>query len=134
MPVNHITISVADLVRSFEFYTRVLHAKPIMKSESSAYVELDGTWIAFVQEREQVPIGAGCYTHIAFSASIAEINRIRALVDSGVIDSWQHNRSEGESVYFLDPECNKLEYHAATLEDRIAEIRSSQDSKIELFE
>ncbi len=119
MAINHVTLAVTNLDRSFAFYRDTMEAKPIMRSRTSAYLELDGLWIALVVAEPTTPIGKDCYTHLAFTASDSLYRKLLQLVAAGSLPSWQENSTEGDSIYFLDPDGNKLELHKTTLKDRI---------------
>ncbi|NKB66672.1 MAG: glutathione transferase [Candidatus Latescibacteria bacterium] len=135
MAVNHITLGVGDLERSFRFYTEILAATPRMKTSVVAYLDLQSTWIALVEQQPPpTPIGAQGYTHIAFSATQPQIDRLRDFVTQGLLSNWQENQSEGDSIYFLDPDGNKFEYHTTSLEDRLALFRRNPDPAMELFD
>jgi catechol 2,3-dioxygenase-like lactoylglutathione lyase family enzyme len=120
MAINHVTLAVTNLDSSFAFYCDTLEARPIMRSHTSAYLELEGLWIALVAAERITPIGKDCYTHLAFTASDSLYRKLLRLVDAGSLPTWQENTSEGDSIYFLDPDGNKLELHKTTLKDRIA--------------
>jgi len=40
---------------------------------------------------------------------------------------WKSNTSEGDSVYFLDPDGHKLEVHVGSLESRLASALDDYD-------
>ena len=42
-----------------------------------------------------------------------------------VAPSWRQNRSEGDSLYVLDPDAHKLELHVGTLASRLAHYRAN---------
>ncbi|AFT69103.1 Metallothiol transferase FosB [Alloalcanivorax dieselolei B5] len=39
------------------------------------------------------------------------------------IPLWKDNRSEGDSLYFLDPDGHKLEFHCSDLASRLSTLR-----------
>ena len=43
--VNHITLSVIDLDKSFKFYTEVLSCKPVAKWKRGAYLLAGNLWL-----------------------------------------------------------------------------------------
>ena len=46
MGINHLTLSVSDLARSFQFYTDVRGLKPMALWSSGAYLTCGPTWAA----------------------------------------------------------------------------------------
>lgn len=46
---------------------------------------------------------------------------------------WQDNWTEGESLYFLDPNGHKLEIHASDLAARLQAARENPWAGLELF-
>ena len=44
--LNHITLSVSDLARSFDFYARVLGFAPKARWDKGAYLEAGDLWLA----------------------------------------------------------------------------------------
>jgi len=114
--LNHITIAVSNIDISFEFYSNILKFKPIMKSEFSAYFDINGIWIALVIDDNA---GSSNHSHIAFTVEEDTFIEIKKeLQENGVIE-WQKNVTEGDSYYFLDPSGNKLEIHVGNMFDRI---------------
>jgi len=46
----------------------------------------------------------------------------RKVISSGA-KQWKENKSEGEFLYFLDPDEHKLELHVGNLELRLASLK-----------
>ncbi|HEX5514181.1 MAG TPA: glutathione transferase, partial [Gammaproteobacteria bacterium] len=46
---------------------------------------------------------------------------------------WKDNKSEGDSLYFLDPDGHKLEIHVGDLESRLAALREKPYEGLQLF-
>lgn len=68
---------------------------------------------------------ASGYTHLAFSVEPNDFSDLsRKIVDSGA-KIWQDNHTEGDSLYFCDPDGHQLEIHATTLEARLESARKS---------
>lgn len=63
------------------------------------------------------------YTHFAFTISDLEIENFRKKLQYFKVLEWKENKSEGASIYFLDPDGHKLEVHAGSLESRLAECK-----------
>ena len=53
------------------------------------------------------------YSHIAFN--VEDFNGLTERLLAAGAPLWQHNQSEGKSMYFCDPSANRLEIHATTL-------------------
>lgn len=118
--LNHITIAVSDIARSLAFYTDFVGMKSHVRWDSGAYLSLGGVW--FCLSCDDVSPSQD-YSHIAFD--IAEQNFVefrKKLRNAGVIE-WKQNASEGDSVYFLDPDGNKLEAHSGDLQTRLKALK-----------
>jgi hypothetical protein len=74
------------------------------------------------------------YTHIAFTVAPQEFERVSARIRSAGATLWQENRSEGASLYFLDPNGHKLEIHASDLETRIRTAKAEPWEGLEFFD
>ena len=120
--LNHLTLSVRDLDRSFAFYCDVLGLSPLARWKTGAYLLAGGeTWLCLTVDSATRTEALPEYTHVAFSvAGIAELSeRLRA---AGVAE-WKDNSSEGDSLYFLDPDGHKLELHIGDWRSRLAACR-----------
>ncbi|WP_439559851.1 VOC family protein [Roseinatronobacter sp.] len=119
--VNHITLVVTDLSRSVLFYRDVLGCRVRAQWARGAYLEAGSLWLCL----ELGPTAASADdTHIAFSCARAEFPTLAARITSGA-RVWKDNRSEGDSVYFLDPDGHKLELHLGDLASRLAHYRDA---------
>ncbi|HCD7552875.1 TPA: VOC family protein [Citrobacter farmeri] len=114
--LNHITLAVSDVSRSFDFYVNRLGFTPKAKWAHGAYLSLGNLWLCLSED------AVACrddYTHYAFSIHRddfdAFVDNLRVL---GVIE-WKSNKSEGRSFYLLDPDGHKLEIHDGDLTSRL---------------
>jgi catechol 2,3-dioxygenase-like lactoylglutathione lyase family enzyme len=131
--INHITFAVYDVERSFDFYTKVLGFKPVAKWKDGAYFTAGNNWIAINQDLSVKESHRPDYTHIAFSCDSNEFHELRnRIINSGSI-KWQDNRSEGNSLYFCDPDGHKLEIHVGNLNSRLEDMRKNPWDKITFF-
>ena len=65
------------------------------------------------------------YGHVAFGIGRSQIDELRERLRLAGITRWKNNTSEGDSVYFQDPDGNKLEAHVGDLESRLESLRKS---------
>ena len=122
---NHLTIAVSDLARSVRFYTEVVGLHMDATWDRGAYLSAGSTWICLSVD-EPMNVGpAQDYTHFAFGCSADEFaEHAQRIRDSGA-SIWKQNRSEGESLYFLDPDGHQLELHIGNLFTRLESCRAS---------
>ncbi|MEG0440610.1 MAG: VOC family protein, partial [Solibacillus sp.] len=75
--LNHLLFSVSNLNDSIQFYQNVFDAKLLVKGRSTAYLDLNGIWLALNEEKD-IPRNeiSQSYTHIAFSIDETEIDKI----------------------------------------------------------
>lgn len=120
--LNHITLTCTDLDRSLSFYQQLLGLRLHLRWETGAYLTLADVWICLSVD-SAAP--AQDYTHIAFTVSPDTIGGWRDKLVEGGARIWKDNTSEGDSIYFLDPDGHKLELHAGDLQSRLAAARKS---------
>lgn len=116
--MNHITLAVKDVKKSFAFYRDIIGLKPLCRWDKGAYFLVDKFWFCLNQDdrREINP----CYTHYAFSVSPDNFQSMsERIINSGAF-VFKENTSPGESLYFLDPDGHKLEIHASDWQSRVA--------------
>ncbi len=64
------------------------------------------------------------YSHTAFSIKKSDFNIMKDILEKNKIKEWKKNKSEGDSLYILDPSGNKLEIHVGSLKTRLEYIKS----------
>lgn len=123
--VDHVAFSVQDLTRSLEFYTKVLGLKVTEREYSKPGIEyfLDcgGSLVGLIQGKEEakhlLQDGGIGGNHVAFRVSTKDFdNIIEELKAQKVPITFSKKREKSWSVYFLDPDGNKLEITAWPLE------------------
>jgi catechol 2,3-dioxygenase-like lactoylglutathione lyase family enzyme len=127
--INHITLSVRSLDDSFTFYKNVLGFKPLMRKEKSAYFLAGDLWFCIEEDSaarmQQLPE----YTHIAFSVSQNDFRTIANKIRTSNTSIFKDNKSEGDSIYFLDPTGHKLEIHVGDWKSRLEAYRGQADTE-----
>jgi catechol 2,3-dioxygenase-like lactoylglutathione lyase family enzyme len=133
--LSHVTFSVSDLDRAFRFYHDVVGLRPVARWYRGAYFAAGEFWFCLNLENEfgdRVP--SATYDHIAFSVAAEDFEWLSSrLVDAGV-ERWHENRSEGDSMYFLDPDGHKLEVHVGDLQSRIESLKATPPRELILFD
>jgi len=118
--INHITIAVSDLEQSVEFYKNVLELKAHVIWARGAYFSAGDLWFCLSVDP---PCEKTDFTHIAFTVNSVEFDDFcEKLIRKGVLQ-WKQNSSEGDSMYFLDPDGHKLEIHVGNLQTRLKSIK-----------
>ena len=122
--INHVTLAVRDIDQSFAFYREVLGFKPVARWPKGAYLLAGESWIALVVDRHARAEALPEYTHIAFAVGAAHFAELSAAIKAAGAPQWQDNWTEGDSLYFVDPNGHKLEIHAS---DLAARLRSAKE-------
>lgn len=131
--VNHIAFAVSDLRRALRFYVEVIGCSKVATWDRGAYLRAGEMWLCLSLDAAASMGSARDYTHIAFTfdpAGLADL-RERLSMFGGV--EWKVNASEGDSVYFLDPDGHRLEAHVGSLESRLASLREAPYDGLEVF-
>lgn len=117
--INHINLSVANLERSFSFYRDILGLKPLCKHSRGAYFSCGKDWICLSLKEYYRKISHDDYTHLAFSVAATDFIALSRQITASGAMIFQKNESEGESLYFCDPDGHQLEIHIGDWESRI---------------
>lgn len=119
--LNHITLAVSDVSASFNFYVETLGFTPRAQWKNGAYLSLGELWLCL--SLDTLSIGKD-YTHYAFSIEDEVFDAFAERLKSAGVIEWKVNKSEGKSLYFLDPGGHKLELHAGDLDSRLNACRA----------
>ena len=131
--INHINLSVKDLEESFQFYQEVLGFKAIARWKKGAYFLAGDLWFCIFEDENTRDAPLKEYTHIAFTVSEQDFEKISDRIRNSQAKIWQENTSEGASVYFADPNHHKLEIHASDLATRINTAKENPYEGMEFF-
>ncbi|WP_312073248.1 fosfomycin resistance glutathione transferase [Atlantibacter sp.] len=128
--LNHITLAVSDVSRSFDFYVNTLGCIPKAKWARGAYVTVGELWLCLSAD---AVAGHEDYTHYAFSIQSEDFEAFVEKLTLAGVTEWKTNKSEGRSFYFLDPDGHKLEIHEGDLASRLSSCREHPYDNMEFF-
>ncbi|WP_431689495.1 fosfomycin resistance glutathione transferase [Hahella sp. NBU794] len=129
--LNHITIAVSDLDVAFEFYVSLLGMTPHAKWKQGAYLSAGELWLCLSLDASRP---SGDYSHIAFDIAEKDFPLMRETLNQAGVKQWKQNRSEGDSLYVLDPDGHKLEIHVGSLQSRLRSLREEPYEGLQLFD
>ncbi len=132
--LNHITLAVCSIQRSFDFYTEVLGFVPVALWSRGAYLSAGDIWLALVADDERRSTPSSDYSHIAFSCCADDFDDLKMRIKDANSVAWSENRSEGASWYFLDPDGHKLEVHVGDLQSRLVSMRTHPWEDIKFYD
>lgn len=135
--INHLLFSVSDLDTSIQFYQDVFDAKLLAKGKTTAYFDLNDTWIALNLEaeipRNDIKLS---YTHIAFTIEEDKFDEIYEKLEKlqvHILQGRPRNSKDKQSIYFTDPDGHKFEFHTGSLQERL-EYYQEAKGHMEFFE
>lgn len=132
--LNHLTLAVSDLERSLQFYGPLLGCRVHATWRLGAYLSVGNLWLCLSLDSNRSKQAAPDYTHYAFSISQDKFESfVRRLREHHVVE-WKENHSEGDSMYFLDPDGHKLEVHIGDLDSRLAQCRMVPYDSMRFFD
>ena len=132
--VNHVTLSVAEVGRSLAFYTGVLGCRAVARWPRGAYLRAGELWLALHADADTRDGPLPEYSHLAFDVAPANFAALAARVRASGATLFQDNTTEGDSLYFLDPDGHKLELHCGDLDSRLAAMRRTPWDGLELLD
>jgi catechol 2,3-dioxygenase-like lactoylglutathione lyase family enzyme len=130
--VNHITFAISDLMRSLRFYVDVIGCRQVAIWERGSYLRAGDMWLCLSLDALATS-GVRDYTHVAFSFDAAGLKAFRTRLAAVGGVEWKVNASEGDSVYFLDPDGHRLEAHVGDLISRLISLQHAPYDGLEIF-
>ena len=124
--LNHLTLAVRDVGRAVAFYRDVLGFHVAKTWPEGAYLTAGPLWLCLSHDPETRSAPHPDYTHVALDVAAEDFAAVADRITGSQATIWKDNRSEGESLYFLDPDGHKLELHVGTLESRLAAMEASR--------
>jgi glutathione S-transferase fosA5 len=133
--VNHITLAVRKVDRSYGFYVETLGSRPLARWSKGAYLLAGDLWLCLTLDERTRSSPLPEYSHIAFNVPAARFDGAAERIRASGARIWKDNESEGSSLYFLDPDGHKLEIHIGDWRTRLAAMKKDPwEPDIEYFD
>jgi len=132
--LNHITFAVREISRSVVFYEHVIGCSKVAVWDEGAYLRAGEAWLCLSRDVAAAADSRGDYTHTAFTFDAAGLAGFRERLRAAGGIEWKQNSSEGDSVYFLDPDGHRLEAHVGDLATRLASQHAAPYAGLEIHE
>ena len=130
--INHITLAVVALPPALAFYRDVLGFTVAAEWPEGAYLEAGRLWLCLsVDSAARHGRPHPDYTHIAFDVAETHFTALAQRI-AAVAPLWRENKSEGASLYFLDPDGHKLELHVGNLSSRLQHYRDTRPAGMQI--
>lgn len=123
--LNHVTLAVVDLDLSVEFYRDIPGFVVKAVWPDGAYLEAGTLWLCLSRDSLARSAPHPDYTHIAFWVDPSDVAELASQITARC-QIWKSNQSEGDSIYFLDPDGYKLEIHVGSLTSRLAHLQAAR--------
>lgn len=104
-----------------------------MKWPKGAYLLAGDLWFCLFLDDNTRKSKLPEYTHIAFTISEQNFKVMSERIKKSGAKIWQENQTEGDSLYFVDPNGHKLEIHASSLKARIKRAKINPWDGLEFF-
>ncbi len=132
--INHITLSVKNIEKSFDFYKNVLGFRALMKNKKGAYFLAGDLWFCLEQDAEVRSEELREYTHIAFTIEQKDFTSFTSKIKDAGVKVFKENMSEGDSFYFVDLDGHKLEIHVGSWKSRLEGYKGMNNAEFQFFE
>lgn len=132
--LNHLTLAIAELPRSVEFYVELLGFRLAARWDTGAYLTVGDLWLCLSLDEQRLRENHPDYTHYAFTVGQSEFAGITAALRLQNVFEWKANSSEGDSFYFSDPDNHRLELHVGNLASRLDQCRRQPYAGMEFFD
>ena len=123
--LNHLTLSTANVDKSFNFYREILRCKPLAKWKQGAYLLAGDLWLCLSLDLNKSDRVSSEYTHYAFSVEPEKFKYYCQNIERLKLRLWKDNTSEGDSLYILDPDNHKLELHVGNWQTRLGATKQT---------
>lgn len=123
--INHLTFATADLDRALAFYAGTLGLEVSHRWDRGAYLRAGTLWLCL--ERADAVSAPDDDGHTAFDVAHGDLAILEARLREAGARRWKENTSEGPSLYVLDPDGRKLEFHVGSLDSRLSSIAARPD-------